>query len=98
MNDAIVWLIIAVFYAPLHFGGPLGVSIIIEQDADRRRRMVRYMLVDCSLSMLVAFGLVIWLATDNLGAAMAILFLSMLVPYLLLYLHHRLIVAASEVS
>lgn len=89
MEQALVWLIIAVFYAPLHFGGPVGVVILIEREALVRRRMIRNMLLDCSLSMLTAFVLAIWLAKDNLGIAMAIVFFSMLVPYLLLYVHHR---------
>ena len=89
MEDALVWLIIAAFYAPLHFGGPIGVVVLIESERLVRRRMIRNMLLDCSLSMLIAFTLAIWLVNDNLGMAMAIVFFSMLAPYLLLYFHHR---------
>jgi ABC-type methionine transport system permease subunit len=98
MNEVVVWLIIAAFYAPLHFGGPLGVVILIERDVRLRRRMIRYMLLDCALSMLTAFTLVIWLAGNTLGLAMAIMLLSMLVPYLLMFIHHSLLKAAYRVD
>ena len=87
MNDAVVWLIIAAFYAPLHFMGPVGVVILTTAVARDRRRLMRYILLECALSMLVAFILVIWLAVDNLKLAMLILFLSMLLPYLLFFMH-----------
>ena len=89
MNDAVVWLIIAAFYAPLHYGGPIGVAILTTPSSSLRRRLIRYMVIECSLSMLIAFALVIWLVKDQLGIAMLILLLSMLVPYLSL-LAHRL--------
>jgi len=87
MSDAVVWLIIAAFYAPFHFMGPLGVVILTTPGDQIRRRLFRYVLVECALSMLVAFILVIWLAVDNLKLAMLILFLSMLLPYLLFIMH-----------
>lgn len=87
MNDAIVWLIIAAFYAPLHYGGPVGVLILTTPTADQRQRLLRYMLIECSLSMLLAFVLVIWLVENNIGIAMLILLLSMLLPYLFLWAH-----------
>ena len=96
MEQALVWLIIAVFYAPLHFGGPVGVVILIERETRVRRRMIRKMLLDCSLSMFIAFALAIWLANDKLGIAMAIVFFSMLLPYLLLYVHHRQVKMANR--
>ena len=91
MDQVITWIIIAAFYAPLHFAGPVGVAILITPSAENRQRLVRYMLIDCTLSMLVAFALVISLVTSNLGVAMAILLISMLVPYLLLFVHRQLL-------
>jgi len=91
MNEAVVWLIIAAFYAPLHFMGPIGVVILITADPAARQRLVRYMLIDCCLTMLIAFVLVIWLAEDRLGSAMVILLVSMLAPYLLLMLHRQML-------
>ena len=90
MSEAVVWLIIAAFYAPLHFGGPVGLAILTSQGASLRRRMVRYMLIDSALSMLIAFVVVIWLTRNNLQLAMMVLLLSMLVPYVMLLLHRRL--------
>ena len=91
MNEAVVWLIIAAFYAPLHFMGPVGVVILITADPAARQRLVRSMLIDCCLTMLIAFALVIWLAEDRLGSAMVILLGSMLVPYLLLMIHRQML-------
>lgn len=91
MNEAVVWLIIAAFYAPLHFMGPIGVVILITADPAVRPRLVRYMLIDCCLTMLIAFALVIWLAEERLGSAMVILLVSMLVPYLLLMIHRQML-------
>jgi len=90
VNDAVVWLIIAAFYAPLHYGGPVGVAILTTPTADLRRRLIRYLLIECSLSMLFAFVLVVWLAEDKLGIAMLILLLSMLLPYLSLWAHRAM--------
>ena len=90
MSEAVVWLIIAAFYAPLHFGGPIGVAILTSEGQQFRRRMVRHMVLDSSLSMLIAFILVIWLTHNNMQLAMMLLLLSMLVPYVMLYIHRRL--------
>ena len=81
MSDAVVWLIIAAFYAPFHFMGPVGVVVLTTPGAQDRRKLLRYILVECALTMLIAFILVIWLAVDNLKLAMLIMFLSMLLPY-----------------
>ena len=90
MSEAVVWLIIAAFYAPLHFVGPVGLAILTSQGASLRQRMVRHMLIDSALSMLIAFVVVIWLARNNLQLAMMVLLISMLVPYVMLLLHRRL--------
>lgn len=87
MDEAIVWLIIALFYAPLHYGGPIGVAILTSPSDELRRRLVRYMLIECSITMLIAFALVIWQVKANLGIAMLILLLSMLLPYMSLWAH-----------
>jgi len=91
MDDAIVWLIIAAFYAPLHFAGPIGVVVLTTREVSNRQRLMRYMLIESGLTMLAAFSLVIWLVADNLKMAMLILFLSMLLPYLFLLIHRHLI-------
>ena len=73
MSEAVVWLIIAAFYAPLHFGGPVGVAILTSEGVQYRQRMVRHMLVDSAVSMLLAFILVIWLTRDNIQLAMMVM-------------------------
>jgi hypothetical protein len=98
MGEAVVWLIIAAFYAPLHFMGPIGVVILVTTDPAARKRLLRYMLIDCCMTMLVAFALVIWLVEDHLGSAMVILLVSMLVPYLLLMIHRRMLRQQSAVN
>ncbi len=81
MNDPIVWIIIAAFYAPLHYLLPILTVAISAPDDPSRKTGIKSALIDATLSMLIAFALVIWLARDHMSAAMAILFLSMLVPF-----------------
>ncbi len=90
MDTTIVWLIIALFYAPLHYLLPLLVVVMTgrEEGEARKRRLVATA-IDCSLSMVIAFAVVIWLAADRLQLAMVVLLLSMATPYLRIWLHHR---------
>ena len=90
MDATIVWLIVALFYAPLHYLLPILVVVMTgrEEGEERKRRLVATA-VDCTLSMLIAFTLVIWLAADRLQLAMFVLLLSMALPYFRIWLHHR---------
>lgn len=90
MDAAVVWLIIALFYAPLHYLLPMLVVVMTgsEEGEARKRRLVATA-IDCTLSMLIAFVLVIWLAGDWLQIAMFVLLLSMAAPYVRIWLHHR---------
>lgn len=90
MDATIVWLIIALFYAPLHYLLPVLVVVMTgrEEGEARRRRLVATA-IDCTLSMVIAFAVVIWLASDRLQVAMFVLLLSMATPYLRIWLHHR---------
>ncbi len=81
MNDPIAWIIIAAFYAPLHYLLPILTIAISAPDDPRRKAGIKSALIDASLSMLAAFALVIWLAREHMSIAMMILFLSMLVPF-----------------
>lgn len=83
--DTLTWVIIAAFYAPLHYLVPLLITFFRSTDRERRERL-RNTALDCTLSMSLGFILVIWLAQDRLQLAMGILFLSMLFPYLRLLL------------
>ena len=98
MDDVIVWIIIAAFYAPLHYLIPVLVLFITGTEADQvRRHLIRRALIDSSLSMLVAFALVIWLTgRQQLSAAMAVLFVSMLYPFARIWLHRREISSSTD--
>ena len=90
MDATIVWLIIALFYAPLHYLLPMLVVVMTgsEEGEARRQRLVATA-IDCTLSMVLAFAVVIWLAAERLQVAMFVLLLSMAMPYLRIWLHHR---------
>jgi len=85
MDDFIVWLIIALFYAPLHYLGPILLVAMRTDEAQRRGAMIKT-IMDCSVSMLLSFGLVVWLASDYLLLAMILLLCSMFVPYVRIFL------------
>jgi hypothetical protein len=90
MDATIVWLIIALFYAPLHYLLPMLVVVMTgSEEGEARKRRLMATAIDCTLSMLIAFVLVIWLAGDRLQIAMFVLLLSMATPYLRIWLHHR---------
>ena len=98
MDDVIVWIIIGAFYAPLHYLIPVLVLFITGSETEQvRRRLMRRALVDSSVSMLIAFALVIWLAgQQRMSAAMAVLFVSMLYPFVRIWLHRREISATGD--
>lgn len=82
MDTTVTWLIIALFYAPLHYLVPLLVILLRSSGRMRRPAMIATLL-DCTLSMAVSFGLVIWLVgQDRLTIAMMLLLASMALPYL----------------
>ena len=83
--DTLSWLIVAAFYAPLHYLVPLLVTAFPSPDEQRTRQLQRTA-IDCTLSMGIGFALVLWLAREKLQLAMLILFLSMLLPYVRLLL------------
>lgn len=83
--DTLSWLIVAAFYAPLHYLVPLLVTAFPSPD-EQRTRQLRRTAIDCTLSMGIGFALVLWLAREKLQLAMLILFLSMLLPYVRLLL------------
>ena len=81
MNDLTVWIIIAGFYAPLHFLLPILIVFLNAENSQQRQSGIRHAVINASLSMLVAFTIVIWLARDNrISLAMGVLFVSLLIP------------------
>lgn len=83
MNDPTAWVIALLFYAPFHFLGPAGLVLLAGQESTTdRRRLLRAILIDCTVTMLIAFGIAIVLFAYQPQLSMAILVLSMLTPYL----------------
>lgn len=82
MNDPVIWIIIALFYVPLHYLAPVLVVVMRSPDAERRQRL-KQILIECSLSMLAGFALVIWLVQSaRITTAMLVLLLSLGLPYI----------------
>ena len=98
MDSLVVWLIIAAFYAPLHYLLPVLVLFITGKESeDVRSGLIRRALIDSTLSMVGAFAIVIYLAESGMmSAAMLILLLSMLFPFIGIWRHRREIADASE--
>lgn len=89
MNDPLTWVIITLFYAPLHYLPPALIVFIGSEGRDRRSRLT-WTLLDCSLSMVMSLATVIWLAgRGQLAPAMGVMLLSMGLPYVRLLLHRR---------
>jgi uncharacterized membrane protein YesL len=96
VDDIIVWIIIAAFYAPLHYLLPVLVLFITGSESDATRsQLIRRALLDSTLSMALAFTIVIVLVTQGwMSLAMAILLLSMTFPFVRIWLHRKQISGA----
>ena len=90
MDDWIVWLIIIGFYAPLHYLMPALVLFITGKESEATRGfLIRRALIDSTISMVIAFGIVLMLVSaDRLFIAMVVLLLSMLYPFVRIW-HRR---------
>ena len=89
MDTVIVWGIIALFYAPLHYLVPMLVVFFRNaDDAGLRRKRLITTAIDCSISMTLGFALVIFLAEKDMLTAMIVLLLSMFTPYVRLLLRN----------
>ena len=97
MDDVIVWIIIAGFYAPLHFLVPALVLFITGTEEEATRwRLMKAAARDSALSMLAAFALVIVLVNIGMmSLAMTVLLLSMLYPFVGIWRHRREIATPS---
>ena len=91
MDNLIVWLIIVGFYAPLHYLLPVLVLFITGTEANEvRNSLIRRALIDSTLSMVGAFAVAIYLVEQEMMlAAMLILLLSMLYPFVGIWRHRR---------
>jgi hypothetical protein len=83
MSDAIVWIVAFAFYAPFHYLGPLLVSFLSGTETQsQRKRLIINIIIDCTLSMLIAFAWAFWLYKIDIQIAMLVLIVSMCIPYL----------------
>jgi len=91
MNDPIIWIIIIVFYAPLHFMLPVLFLFIVGHEPETDRKlMIRRALIDAAVSMVVAFVIAIALVNvEHVGLAMVMLILFMLVPFIRIIRNRR---------
>lgn len=91
MDDIVVWIIIAAFYAPLHYVLPVLVLFITGQAPEAtRRRLIRRALIDSTLSMAIAFCVVIALVNQGgIFVAMLILSISMFYPFVGIWRQRR---------
>jgi len=91
MDDIIVWIIIIGFYAPLHYLLPVMVLFITGgEPEDVRKQLIRRALIDSTLSMVLAFAVVILMVNlGQMSLAMLILLVSMLYPFVRIWLHRR---------
>ncbi len=81
MSDWLAWVIIAAFYAPLHYLLPVLVVFLSADSDEARRRGLRSAILNATLSMAIAFVLVILLVRAGyMLTAMLLLFLSMSYP------------------
>lgn len=98
MDDIIVWIIIAAFYAPLHYVLPVLILFITGREPEHTRRaMIRRALVDSTVSMAIAFVVAILLVRQGwISTAMLMLLLSMGFPFMRIWRHRREIVAEPD--
>jgi hypothetical protein len=97
MDDVIVWAIIVAFYAPLHYLLPVMVLFITGNETEQvRGKLIRRALLDSTLSMVLAFLVVVYLTSQGqLSAAMMGLFASMGLPFIRIWRHRREIAGPS---
>lgn len=98
MDDTIVWIIIMAFYAPLHYLLPVMILFITGSEPESvRKRLIKNALIDSTISMVVAFAIVITLASSGrMFLAMLILMVSMFYPFVRIIRHRREIIEPAD--
>jgi len=91
MDDVIIWIIIIAFYAPLHYLLPVLILFITGNEPEEQRRaLIRGALIDSTLSMVVAFVIVIALVSNGwISVAMLIMLVSMFYPFARIFRHRK---------
>ena len=98
MDDIIVWIIVAGFYAPLHYLLPVLILFITGNEPETlRKSMIRRALIDSTVSMVLAFTIVILLVNQGrMSLAMLILLSSMGFPFVRIWRHRREIITDAK--
>ncbi len=81
MDNTIIWIIIIGFYAPLHYMPPV-LLVLFKTTEENRRSELKGALIDCTVSMALAFVLVYLVGLDNMLLAMGILLTALFLPYI----------------
>ncbi len=91
MHDITIWIIIIAFYAPLHYMLPVLILFITGNESELvRKALIRRALIDSTLSMVLAFALIILLVTRGfIGWAMLVMLLSMPMPFIRIIQHRK---------
>ncbi len=91
MDDVIVWVIIIAFYAPLHYLLPVLILFITgNEPEEQRKNLIRGALLDSTLSMIVAFVIIITLVSNGwISVAMLTMLVSMFYPFLRIFRHRK---------
>lgn len=91
VDDPVTWIIVIGFYAPLHYLVPQLVAFLTgDESPEERKRLRLALIVECTVVMVLAFGLAIWLVRSSPQLAMLILLASLFSSYLFLVVWRRL--------
>lgn len=90
MTEMTVWMIAWLFYMPMHYLGPLLVALLSGRETPQeRRRLLKAVVVDCTVSMILAFALAIWLFSLQPRWSMVVLLASLCAPYTHILFYRR---------
>ena len=83
MGDITIWIIALLFYAPIHYLGPVLVGFLTgDETSEQRRQLLTRIMIDCTLSMALAFAVAVPLFRAIPQYAAAVFLLAMFAPYL----------------
>ncbi|MGD2082145.1 MAG: hypothetical protein PVF91_04215 [Chromatiales bacterium] len=90
MLDPLTWLVFALVYAPLHYMLPLWLAWLTGVETGRERgRLVRAIVLDCTLSLGLAITAALCLVNPAPQSAMAVLLAAVFAPYTHIWLYRR---------
>lgn len=81
MEETVIWIIIIGFYAPLHYLPPI-LMVLFKTNESNRKSFIIKTVIDCTFSMVLAFGLVYLVGLENILVPMFILLIAIALPYL----------------